>query len=191
MATVNASDSRLSGSDKKALASAGLGIGLALLGVVGRKIAAQAPAALAGNWDVALKAEHKAALALLDKLARTRDRQSARRAMLLAKLKHALAKHAFQEENAVYPAMRDAGMLAEADGLNSEHGYVKQYLYDLETLTDDNIAFQDKLSFFRSDLEKHMRDEEQRLFPRLRRILGEDANGTLTARMNREGLKLA
>lgn len=179
------------GNSRSALTGAGIGLGLALLAGIGRKIAVQAPTALAGNWDEALKMEHKAALAVFDKLAQTADNEPKKRTLLLSKLKHMLSRHAFQEENVIYPAMRDAGMTAEADSLNSEHGYVKQYLYDLADLVENNGEFQGKLASFRTDILKHMADEEERLFPRLQGMLSERSNKDLAAKMNREGLKLA
>lgn len=185
------SHSSHSGNSRSALAGAGIGIGLALLATVGRKLAVQAPTALAGNWDEALKMEHKAALALFDKLAQTNDDEPKKRAMLLYKLKHMLSRHAFQEENVIYPAMRDAGMNSEADRLNSEHGYVKQYLYDLTDIVENNFEFQAKLTNFRTDIQKHMAEEEEQLFPRLQGMLSERSNKDLAAKMNREGLKLA
>ena len=151
----------------------------------------QAPTMLAGDWDKALAAEHKAALALFDGLAATDDAASGKRRLLLMQLKHALGKHALEEENAIYPAMREHGMEAEADALNGEHGYVKQYLYELSDLLDDNSVFQQKLREFRGDIERHMEQEEQELFPRLRQALDDSATGRLTRRMNQEGLKLA
>ncbi len=171
--------------------SAGLGAGLALLGMVGRKLAVQAPTALAGDWDKALATEHRMALALFDKLQESRGSASTRRTVLLTQLKHALAKHALEEENAIYPAMRKAGMHAEADALNGDHGYVKQYLYELSDLVKDDAAFQAKLAAFRTDIERHMRQEEDELFPSLKRALDRQATGRLTRRMNQEGLKLA
>lgn len=168
-----------------------LGAGLAVLGLAGRKLMVQAPTMLAGDWDKALAAEHKAALALFDGLAATGDGASGRRRMMLMQLKHALGKHALEEENAIYPAMRENGMRAEADALNGEHGYVKQYLYELSHLLHDNPAFQQRLAKFRTDIERHMEQEEQELFPRLRQALDDSATGRLTRRMNQEGLKLA
>jgi hemerythrin superfamily protein len=180
-----------SGSSRTALLSAGIGAGLALAGALGRKLLVQAPTALAGDWDRALALEHKAALALFDALGRTEQSAQARRRFLLMQLKHALGKHAIEEENAVYPAMRDAGMKAEADQLNADHGYVKQYLYDLSDLITDNGAFQTKLGAFRADIEKHMREEEETLFPALKAQLVASEMTRLTRRMNQEGLKLA
>jgi hemerythrin superfamily protein len=179
------------GSSREALIGAGIGAGLALLGAAGRKLAVQAPTALAGDWDKALALEHKMTLALFDKLRESGPAHHARRSMLLTQLKHALGKHAMEEENVIYAAMRAAGMREEADALNADHGYVKQYLYELTDLTRDHTAFQAKLAKFREDIEEHIRREEDELFPRLKQALGEKESSTLTRRMNQEGLKLA
>jgi iron-sulfur cluster repair protein YtfE (RIC family) len=103
-----------------------------------RKAIVQAPTALAGNWYEALVTEHRAALAIIDKLAQTDIHATAKRALLLSQLHHALSKHAFQEENAIYPALRDNGLADEADKLNQEHGYVKQHLYELTRMKKDD-----------------------------------------------------
>lgn len=173
------------------LKGAGIGLGIALIAGIGRKLAVQAPTALAASWDEALKLEHKATLEMFDKLEQTEENEPRKRTFLLMKLKNALARHAFEEENTIYPAMRDAGMKAEADDLNREHGYVKQYLYDLAGLVEDHLAFQSKLASFRTDILSHMSDEEERLFPRLKGMLSERSSKELAAKMNREGLKLA
>lgn len=183
------SDFKVSREIKRALVTASVGAGFALAGSIGRKLVAQAPTALAGDWNDALAREHKKALLLFDKLQQAESK--ARRSTILTQLKHALRKHALQEESVVYPAMRDANMTAEADELNSDHGYVKQYLYDLADLASDARAFQEMLTSFRSDFEKHMTEEEQNLFPKLKRKLDAQANKMLTRRMNMEGLKLA
>src|SRR3546814_20361475 len=55
-------------------------------------------------------------------------------------LKHALAKHAIEEENAIYPALRDAGQRDGAEELIREHGDVKHYLYDLENIDRKSVV---------------------------------------------------
>lgn len=173
---------------------AGVGAAGAVLGVlamIGRKVAVQAPTYLAGDWDQALAAEHKATLAVFDAIEATDDRETGKRSALLTNLKHMLAKHALEEENAVYPALRDAGMRAEADELNSEHGYVKQYLYELDNLPSASPEFLATVKRFRGDIEDHMREEEDVLFPRLKAQLDDERNARLTRAMNREGFKLA
>ena len=180
------------GANFGAIAGAGAaGIALGVLAMIGRKAVVQAPTVMAGRWDQALAAEHKAVLKLFDAIEATEDRATTKRSVLLAQMKHALAKHALQEENAIYPALRDAGMVEDADELNKEHGYVKQYLYELETMPNESPKFLETVRRFRSEIEDHMREEEQELFPQLASKLGEEKNKALTGMMNKEGFKLA
>jgi hemerythrin superfamily protein len=172
-----------------AAGAAGLAVGLAAN--VARKLAVQAPTMLSGEWDEALKAEHQLTLKVFDQIEATTEKNTTKRATLLMNLKHMLAKHAMEEENAVYPAMRDAGEAESADHLNNDHGYVKQYLYDLTMMPKDSPAWIAKIRQFRADLEKHMREEEDTLFPRLKAKLAPEKNKALTAAMNKEGLKIA
>lgn len=172
-----------------AAGAAGLAVGLAAN--VARKLAVQAPTMLSGEWDEALKAEHQLTLKVFDTIEATTEKNTTRRATLLMNLKHMLAKHAMEEENAVYPAMRDAGEAESADHLNNDHGYVKQYLYDLTVMAKDSPAWIAKVRQFRADLEKHMREEEDDLFPRLKSRLSPEKNKALTTAMNKEGLKIA
>jgi hemerythrin-like domain-containing protein len=170
-------------------AAAGLTVGL--LANLLRKAAVQGPTVAAGSWDEALAAEHKAALAIFDLIEKTDDRQAGRRSFLLMQLKHAIGKHAFAEENSVYAQMRDLGMTEGADHLNHEHGYVKQYFFELSEMSKSDPAWLPKLREFHGYIRSHMRDEEEDLFPRLRGMLSEAQNKHLTTAMNREGLKLA
>lgn len=167
------------------------GAALGLIAMVGRKFAVQAPTYLAGDWDDALSAEHKATLALFDALENTPDSNGMKRRMLLTQLKHALAKHALEEENAVYPALRNAGLEEEADRLTKDHGYVKQYLYDLGNCPEDSARFAQIVAEFRKEVQKHMEEEESHLFPQLKAKLSEEDNRGLTRAMNREGFKIA
>ena len=171
----------------------GTGVGLAtgLLANLVRKAVVQAPTVFAGEWDEALAAEHKATLAIFDLLEKTTDNQAGRRSFLLMQLKHALGKHALQEENAVYAMMRDRGATEAADHLNHEHGYVKQFLFDLTEMSRGDAGWLPKLCEFRTMIEEHMREEEQELFPRLKAQLSQEQNKHLTLQMNKEGLKLA
>ena len=76
---------------------AGAAIAGAAVGIAanfGRKFLMQMPAAAAGDWFDALKAEHAATLAVFDKIEATNDSQTTMRTTLLMKLKYALTKHA-------------------------------------------------------------------------------------------------
>lgn len=178
--------------------STGAILGVAAVGVVaglaaniGRKAAVQAPSALAGDWFDAIKAEHKATLLLFDAMQKTTDKQTAKRATLLMQLKHALGKHAFMEEMVVYPALREAGDPEDADKLNHEHGYVKQYLYELTNLEKNSPVFLDKVAAFRKDIEHHIEEEEVEIFPGFHSKLSEAKNKKITAAANKEAFKVA
>jgi hemerythrin superfamily protein len=172
-----------------AAGAAGLAVGLAAN--VARKFAVQAPTLLAGEWDEALKAEHDLTLKVFDAIEATTEKNTTKRATLLMNLKHMLAKHALEEENVIYPALREIGEIDAADALNNDHGYVKQYLYELGELPKDSPMWIGKVRKFRGDIERHMREEEGDLFPRLKGRLSAEKNKELTALMNKEGLKLA
>ena len=170
-------------------AAAGLAVGLAAN--LGRKAMVQGVSAAAGSWDQALATEHKMALTIMDALAATENKQKVKRSTLLMTLKHALMKHAVQEENVIYPALRDSGNKEAADHLNHDHGYVKQYLYELENLPKDSPKFLTTLADFRRDIEKHIREEEDELYPAMKASLDAATNKKLTLMMNKEGFKVA
>ena len=173
------------------IGAAAIGVAAGLAANLGRKIAVQGMTAAAGDWMEGLKAEHRMTLKIFDTLEKTNETQVRRRALLLMQLKHALGKHAFQEENVVYPAMRQNGQTDAADGLSHDHAYVKQYLFELTETPKDSLAWLTKIRAFRAELEKHIREEEDVLFPALHATLGESGNKRVTLAMNKEGFKLA
>ena len=172
-----------------AAAVAGAAVGFAAN--YGRKMLVQGLEANAGDWGDILKAEHEATLALFDKIEATADEQTWVRSHLLMKLKSALGKHAHQEENVIYPALREANSAHDADALNSEHGYIKTYLYELETMPKDSPEWLARIRDFRSMIREHMRMEEDEVFPKFRSLLSEEQNAKLSAMMLKEGMKLA
>jgi ElaB/YqjD/DUF883 family membrane-anchored ribosome-binding protein/hemerythrin superfamily protein len=188
---VEAATNVVTGKTASSIGIAALGLLAGLAANFGRKMLVQAPSALAGDWFDALKAEHRLALGLFDKLQGTDNTQIRQRNVLLTQLKHALGKHAFTEENVIYPALRAWGDKADADKLNHDHGYVKQYLYELEELDNASPAFLETVGNFRSALESHIREEESAIFPPLHAALGKAGNAKVTAQANKEGFKLA
>jgi hemerythrin superfamily protein len=170
-------------------ALAGAAIGIAAN--VGRKLFVQFSSGATGDWLDALKTEHQLTLAIFDKIEATDDSQTMLRMHLLTKLKHALDKHAVEEENVIYPALRQANLAHDADALNAEHGYVKTYLYELETLPKDSPDWLARVRDFRSMLQEHMRMEEDEVFPTFRQALSDAQNARLTSLMNKEGFKVA
>jgi iron-sulfur cluster repair protein YtfE (RIC family) len=130
-------------------------------------------------------------LAIFDKIEATDDSQGITRANLLMKLKYALDKHAHQEENVVYPALRQANSAHDADALTSEHGYVKTYLYELETIPNTSPEWLARVRDFRAMIQEHMRMEEDEVFPAFQKMLTPEQNARITSLMNKEGFKVA
>lgn len=145
----------------------------------------------AGNeWDEILKLEHKATLAKFDLLLATDDSDTGKRAALVKTIHYALNKHAHQEEQVVYPALRQANETVDADHLEHEHGYVKTFLYELENMEKDAPQFLDRVREFRNLIAEHARMEEEQVFPHFKGELSEEQNTKITMLMNKEGMKM-
>ena len=170
-------------------AMAGAAVGIAAN--VGRKLFVQFTSGATGDWFDALKTEHRLTLGIFDKIEATRDDQGILRGQLLMKLKYALTKHAHEEESIIYPALRQANAAHDADALNAEHGYVKTYLYELETLSNTSPEWLARVRDFRAMIEEHIRMEEDEVFPAFQKILTPAQNARLTSLMNKEGFKMA
>ena len=170
-------------------AVAGAAVGLAAN--FGRKLVVQGMAAQAGDWDEVLHQEHETVLALFDQMQATEENQARLRTQLFGKIKAALGKHAMEEENVIYPALREANNAHDADALNGEHGYVKTFLYELETMDPAGAGWLPKIRTFRALLEEHIRMEEEEVFPALKAALDEAGNAKLGAAMLKEGMMLA
>ena len=170
-------------------AVAGAAVGIAAN--MGRKLFVQMASTGGASWDEALATEHRLTLLTFDKIEATSDSQTTARSQLLAKLKYQLTKHALEEENVIYPALRQANVAHDADALEGEHGYVKTYLYELETMPNDSPEWLARVRDFRSMIEEHMRMEENEIFPMLKGLMTDTQSSRLTSMMNKEGYKFA
>ena len=157
----------------------------------GRKALMQGMEAMTGDWDEILAAEHDIALAIFDKMLATDEGQTFRRKMLLMKLTHALDKHSHEEEMVVYPALREANEAADADHLESEHGYIKTFIYELNKMGADAPNWLEKVSEFRQLVSEHARMEEEQVFPRFKREMTQQQNADITSLVNRDGFWMA
>lgn len=164
--------------------------GVAAVANLGRKMIVQAPTAMSHDWYEGLAKEHDATLAVIDQMLELSEEHTAKRGMLLMNLKHMLTKHALQEEHVIYPMLRRDEVEA-VDTLNSDHGEVKALLYELGEMDKADPAFNETLEELRDALEEHMREEEEVLFPALRKRLSDEENRKLTRTMNMAGFVLA
>ena len=168
-----------------AAALGGAAIGLAAN--YGRKALMQGMEASLGDWDEILAAEHDAALAVFDKMLATDETQTFKRKMLFMKLCHALDKHAHAEEMIVYPALREDNDFANADHLESEHGYIKTFIYELNEMGPDSPNWLEKVREFRQLVSEHAHMEEEQVFPKFKKDMSEEQNAHITSLVNRDG----
>jgi hemerythrin superfamily protein len=157
----------------------------------GRKALMQGMEAAIGDWDEILAAEHDEALALFDKMLATDQTQTFKRKMLFMKLCHALDKHAHAEEMVVYPALREDDDVADADRLESEHGYIKTFIYELNEMGPDSPNWLEKVREFRKLVAEHAHMEEEQVFPKFKKDMSEEENAHITSLVNRDGFWMA
>ncbi len=181
------SGSLLSATAKSVLVTAGV----AAIANIGRKMATQAPTAMANDWCEGLVREHEATLAALDKLAATPAEHPQRRTVQLTSLKQMISKHAIEEENVIYPMLRRDDESGAVPDLHKDHGEVKAILFELTQMDKGDPGFGTLLQRLRNALEEHMREEEEVLFPALRARLSEAENRKLTRTMNMAGVMVA
>ena len=169
-------------------------IGGAAIGMAanyGRKALMQGIEATGGDWDQILTAEHQMALGIFDKMLATDESQTFKRKMLLMKLTHALDKHAHQEEMVVYPALRQDDLAVDADHLESEHGYIKTFIYELNRMSFDSSTWLEKVREFRTLVHEHAQMEEKQVFTKFKQSMSEQQNADITSLVNRDGFWMA
>jgi hemerythrin superfamily protein len=169
------------------LAGAALGVAANF----GRKALIQGLEAQAGDWDEILAAEHDEALAIFDKMLATDETQTFKRKMLLTKLTYGLDKHSHQEEMVVYPALREANEAGDADNLESEHGYIKTFIFQLSEMGPDASNWLETVREFRKLVSEHAHMEEEEVFPRFKKAMTEEQNAHITSLVNRDGFWVA
>jgi hemerythrin superfamily protein len=167
------------------------GAALGFAANIGRKLAMQGMEAAAGDWDEMLKKDHDEILAILDRMLATDQTQTWKRSMLLMKLGHKLDKHSYEEETVIYPALRDDNDRVEADQLDTEHGEVKTIMFQLKQMESDSPDWLERVRKLRQSLNEHMRMEEDRVFPQLKKDLAHEENAKLTAMTNKAGFMMA
>jgi hemerythrin superfamily protein len=177
--------------------SAGTVAGVAAVGFVAgfaayqaKKMAVQGLTSAKGDWTETIKAEHRMVEAVFDKLLATKRQEKVKRATLLTAIAHLLGKHALEEENVIYPALRGGDHEAKAKHLFSDHADIKTFIHELEELPKDDEAWLPKATAFATLVKTHAAEEET-FFPTFKASLTPKQNSKLAAQIYREGVKLA
>jgi iron-sulfur cluster repair protein YtfE (RIC family) len=137
------------------------------------------------NAFTLLKADHKKVAGLLEKIDETTERAVKTREELFTQLKTELDIHTRIEEEIFYPALKDADETRDITlEAYEEHNVVKTLLGELESLGKDQEEWTAKFTVLKENIEHHVEEEEGEMFPKAKKVLGEEAE-TLGTRMEK------
>lgn len=139
-----------------------------------------------------LKQDHKAVEALFKKFEKAGPNAHKTRRNLAEEIIRELSVHAAIEEQFFYPAIRDSVPDVESTVLESleEHHLVKLVAAELDRMEPDHERFVAKMTVLIESVRHHVKEEEQEMFPEVRKAMGRKALGELGDRME-EGKKTA
>ena len=136
------------------------------------------------NAFTLLKADHKKVAGILEKLDSTTERGVKTREELFTQLKTELDVHTRIEETIFYPALERADETRDITlEAFEEHRLVKQLLGELESMDKSEEEWTAKFTVLKENIEHHVEDEEGKMFPKARKVLGEEGADTLGTRM--------
>jgi DUF438 domain-containing protein len=172
--------------------------GAAALGVVAglslgqaRKAVAKASMALIGDWEKQMKAEHRALKKVLQAMADSGAKDAAERAALVEGAADMLTKHAVEEENIIYPALRACGLTSAVRAQLEDHADMRQMIREMKELAPEDPAWLETAKRLKTLVQRHVRQEEQELFPVLHDTRLAAENQRLTELVRAEGMKVS
>jgi hemerythrin superfamily protein len=118
-----------------------------------------------------LRNDHKTVESLFKKFEKAGPNAHKTKRDLVEKIVEELSVHAAIEEQVLYPAAREAVPDSEDEVLESleEHHIVKWVLSELDGMDPDDERFTAKVTVLIENVRHHVEEEEQDLFPQLRK----------------------
>jgi hemerythrin superfamily protein len=142
-----------------------------------------------------LKADHREVEQLFKQFEKAGDRALKQKEKLVEKMIRALAVHAAIEEMFFYPTVRTAALKKDnklgedASDLVleslEEHHIVKWTLSELEKMNASDERFEAKVTVLIESVKHHVEEEEEDLFPKVKRLLNAKLLNELGERMEK------
>lgn len=121
------------------------------------------------NITTLLKEDHREVESLITELEGSPSKET------FLKLKQSLDLHAQIEETIFYPALEENDNTEDlVDEAYQEHDEVKDLLAEMASTDVDGEDFQDLLAQLKDSINHHVEEEENELFPKAQKILGEE-----------------
>ena len=127
-----------------------------------------------------LKQQHEEVKALFKKIEKAEEEEQQE---LFEQIADSLAVHAAIEEKHFYPAVKAKAtedVLLEAV---EEHLEIKRVIADLLALDASDETFEAKVTVLKEDVEHHVEEEEQVLFPKVNKLFDKEELETIAAAM--------
>jgi hemerythrin-like domain-containing protein len=150
-------------------------------------VAGKRRATAGGDPFLILMEDHRRILSILDEMMAAPARSKVRRSRLFLMLKRKLGKHALAEEDIVYPIVHgQTDSREESKHLYDEHADMKVYLYELEQRLMSGEEWTSIVEPLRELIRRHVEEEEQKVFPELRRRLSDSQLPEISSAISRE-----
>lgn len=131
-----------------------------------------------------LKTDHEKVSGIFKKLEPTTERAEKTREELFTQLKQELDIHAKIEEQIFYPAIKEADETHDITlEAIEEHNVIKDLLAQLEADPKDTEEWFAKLTVLKENVEHHVEEEEEEMFPKARKVLGQEKVDQLGTRL--------
>jgi hemerythrin superfamily protein len=131
-----------------------------------------------------LKRDHEEVERLFRQFEKLTERAHRSKQKIVMKIIRELAIHAAVEEMLFYPAVRTAALKANVRALKEaadtvlesleEHHVVKWTLSELEKMKPEDERYDAKVQVLMESVRHHVEEEQEELFPKARRLLGDD-----------------
>jgi hemerythrin superfamily protein len=142
-----------------------------------------------------LQRDHQEVERLFKQFEKLTERAQKSKQKIVMKVIRELAIHAAIEEMFFYPAVRTAAMKANLRTLKEaadtvlesleEHHVVKWTLSELEKMEPEDERYDAKFEVLKESVRHHVEEEQEELFPKARRLLGQDLLLDLGERMEK------
>jgi hemerythrin superfamily protein len=137
-----------------------------------------------------LKEDHEKVRKLFERFEEAGDNAYRTKGDIAEKIIEELTVHAFIEEQLFYPAVRNLEppedgeepeeLVKEAE---EEHAQVKALLAELENMSPEDEYFDAKVTVVIEDVRHHAKEEEEEMFPKVRKAMGRNDLQDLGQRM--------
>lgn len=116
-----------------------------------------------------LKQDHRKVEKLFQQVEKTEDNKQHER--LFQQIKTELETHTHIEETVLYPALKKHEELKDLTlEAEEEHKQVKTLLREIERLSDGSERFDAKLKVMQENVEHHVGEEENEMFPKIKQL---------------------